>query len=152
MSERHPNLTAFLDMIAHAEGTDRIGDQNGYNVLVGGGVFNSYEDHPNLRVRVRDDLWSTAAGRYQILYRFWVHYRKKLRLPDFSPESQDAYAIAIICERRAYDDILAGRIAVAINKCRNIWASLPGAGYGQRELTAETLIAFYVQKGGQNVA
>lgn len=29
------NVVAFLAMLAHAEGTPRYGDENGYNVLVG---------------------------------------------------------------------------------------------------------------------
>ena len=39
-----------------------------------------------------------------------------------------------IPECRALHDVLAGRIETAISKCRNIWASLPGAGYGHREI------------------
>ncbi|MCY1296782.1 hypothetical protein D9M68_801160 [compost metagenome] len=53
-----------------------------------------------------------------------------------------------IRERRALDDIKAGRIPEAIEKCRNIWASLPGAGYGQREHQLEDLLAHYVAAGG----
>lgn len=146
---RHPNMTAFLDMIAHAEGTDRIGDQRGYNVIVGGATFDDYSDHPNVSVWLpRYGIHSTAAGRYQILHRFWVHYKAQLALPDFGPDSQDRYAIQQIRERRAYDDIINGRIREAINKCRNIWASLPGAGYGQREVPADDLVAYYRQCGG----
>lgn len=145
----HPNMQAFLDMIAHAEGTDRYGRQDGYDVLVGGGLFEDFSDHPNVRVWLpRYNIHSTAAGRYQILYRYWLHYKKQLSLPDFGPESQDRYAIQQIRERRAYDDVIAGRIPEAIEKCRNIWASLPGAGYGQREVPVKTLLAYYLDKGG----
>lgn len=148
----HPNMQAFLDMISHAEGTDRFGDQDGYNVIVGGDLFDSYADHPNVRVWLPAyNIHSTAAGRYQILHRYWLHYKKQLGLPDFSPESQDRYAIQQIRERRAYDDVIAGRIPEAIEKCRNIWASLPGAGYGQREVPVQKLVAYYRQKGGEAV-
>lgn len=143
------NMRAFLDMISHAEGTDRYGSQAGYDVVVGGGLFTDFSEHPNKRVWLPSyGIYSTAAGRYQILHRFWLHYRDQLRLPDFGPESQDRYAIQQIRERRAYDDVLAGRIDDAIRKCSNIWASFPGAGYGQREVAAKRLIDFYRGRGG----
>ena len=34
-----------------------------------------------------------------------------------------------------------GDIRQAIDRCSNIWASLPGAGYGQSEHKADSLIA-----------
>ncbi|MCY1372962.1 hypothetical protein D9M69_602040 [compost metagenome] len=58
-------------------------------------------------------------------------------------------AIQQIRGRRALADIQAGRIAEAIGKCRNIWASLPGAGYGQNEHSLEDLLAHYVAAGGR---
>lgn len=145
----HPNIKAFLDTIAHAEGTDRYGDQDGYNVIVGGELFHDYSDHPNKAVWLPAyQIYSTAAGRYQILYRFWLHYKRELGLPDFSPASQDRYAIQQIKERRAYDAVLEGRFEEAVNRCRNIWASLPGAGYGQREVAMGELADFYMNAGG----
>ncbi len=144
------NLRAFLDMIAHAEGTDRYGDQGGYDVLVGGELFTDFSDHPNKRVWLPTyGIYSTAAGRYQILHRYWKHYQAQLGLPDFGPASQDRYAVQQIRERRAYDDVMAGRISDAIRKCANIWASFPGAGYGQREVAADDLLAYYQQQGGR---
>lgn len=144
------NLRAFLDTISHAEGTDRYGDQDGYDVIVGGELLSDFSDHPNKRVWLPAyGIHSTAAGRYQILHRFWKHYQEQLGLPDFSPDSQDRYAIQQIRERRAYDDVLNGRIADAIRKCANIWASFPGAGYGQREVAVRDLLDFYQQRGGK---
>ncbi|HGE5970355.1 TPA: glycoside hydrolase family protein, partial [Escherichia coli] len=75
-------------------------------------------------------------------------YRKQLALPDFSPLSQDRLAIQLIRERGALDDIRAGRIERAISRCRNIWASLPGAGYGQREHPLEKLVTVWRTAGG----
>ena len=40
-----------------------------------------------------------------------------------------------------------GDIRQAIDRCSNIWASLPGAGYGCLEYKADSLIAKFV-KGG----
>ena len=36
----------------------------------------------------------------------------------------------------------------AIDRCSNIWASLPGAGYGQFEHKADSLIAKFKEAGG----
>lgn len=144
----HPNMAAFLDMIAHAEGTQGRGD-DGYNKLVNpAGFFNDYRTHPNVLVQVNPTLKSTAAGRYQFLSRHWDHYRDQLGLPDFGPESQDSWAIQLIRERNALADVVNGRIPQAITKCANIWASLPGAGYGQREHKLAALQAKFTEFGG----
>lgn len=148
-----PNLLAFLDMLAWSEGTDhprqRTRDQ-GYDVIVGGTLFEGYADHPRKLVPLpKFGIKSTAAGRYQLLSRYYDAYKRQLCLQDFSPESQDLIALQQIRERRALPDIQAGRIADAIDKCRNIWASLPGAGYGQHEHKLDSLIAHYLAAGGR---
>jgi len=143
------NRKAFLDMIAESEGTTRIGDQDGYNVIVGGTMFDGYADHPRkLVVLNKKGLKSTAAGRYQLLSRYYDAYRKSLKLRDFSPASQDAIAIQQIKECRALEDVDAGRFDIAVKKCARIWASLPGAGYGQHENKLADLQIAYVNAGG----
>ncbi len=142
------NRKAFLDMLAVSEGTARLG-KNGYNVVVGGGLFESFADHPNQRVYIkRIDNYSTAAGRYQLLYRYWKIYKVQLQLLDFGPNSQDKVALQQIKECRALDDIDAGRFEDAVNNCKRIWASLPGAGYGQHENSIEKLRQAFVDAGG----
>ena len=84
----------------------------------------------------------------QILAKNYDHYSKHLGLKDFGAMSQDKIAIQLIKEQRALDDILLGRIREAIHKCRNIWASLPGAGYNQPERSLAELLAKYQQFGG----
>ncbi|WP_313064668.1 glycoside hydrolase family 24 protein [Achromobacter animicus] len=148
------NVLAFLDMLAVSEGTDdgrQPTNDSGYDVLVGGMLFTGYAEHPNVLVRLSPTLASTAAGRYQILYRYWRHYRALLTLPDFGPESQDRYAIQQLKEQRAISDIQAGRFDQAVAKVRNLWASLPGAGYGQHEQKIERLREAYVRAGGIRV-
>src|SRR6266567_3232165 len=143
------NLNAFLDMIAFSEGTSTVaGSDNGYNVLVGGTLFDSYADHPRILVHIREGLDSTAAGRYQLLERYFDFYKKKLNLPDFSPDSQDAIAVQQIKECNALQDIANGNIQSAINQCSHLWASMPGAGYGQRENSLESLLSAYQKLGG----
>ena len=68
------------------------------------------------------------------------------RLP---PKSQDAVALQQIKERGALPMIDRGDIRQAIDRCSNIWASLPGAGYGQFEHKAyASLIAKFKEAGG----
>lgn len=145
------NVLAFLDMLGVSEGTDdgrQETKDDGYDVLVGGKLFTGYADHPNVLVKLSPTLSSTAAGRYQILYRYWPHYRALLKLPDFGPLSQDRYAVQQFKEQRAIADIQAGRFDEAVAKVRNIWASLPGAGYGQHEQKIERLRDAYARAGG----
>lgn len=138
-------------MLAWSEGTDKPGQptkNHGYDVIVGGALFSDYSDHPRKLVTLNPKLKSTAAGRYQLLSRWWDAYRKQLGLKDFSPASQDAVALQQIKERRALELIDAGDIRQAIDRCSNIWASLPGAGYGQFEHKADNLIAKFKEAGG----
>lgn len=155
------NVLAFLDMLAWSElGADYLArSDDGYNVIVTGtdGVlelFSDYAAHPfasgrKSKVFSKSGRTSNASGRYQFMLKDYVHYRDQLHLPDFSAVSQDRWAIQLIKECRALEDIKNGAIEAAVQKCRNIWASLPGAGYGQREHKLEDLIAHYIAAGGE---
>jgi muramidase (phage lysozyme) len=142
------NIQAFLDLIAYSEGTSTssITINNGYDVIVTGihgqSVFTDYSKHPNVLVEVRSDppLYSTAAGRYQLLYRYWVYYCKILHLSGYTPDVQDAIAIRQITERDAYDDVIAGDFEIAISKCSGIWASFPGNDYMQHKNSMNALL------------
>lgn len=155
-----PNINAYLDTLRFSEigATLLARSDDGYNVIVTGidgkaETFSSYRDHPFAggrpsKVFNSRGQRSTASGGYQFLIKDWGHYRAALKLPDFGPVSQDKWAIQLIRERGALADIDAGRIESALKKCRNIWASLPGAGYGQPEHKLETLLKKYVSYGG----
>lgn len=144
------NVVAFLDMIAHAEGVERFSHHGGYDVLVGGKTFTSYAEHPRKLVWLpKYRINSTAAGRYQFLWKTWNSLRNRLRLPDFGPASQDRAAIELLRETGALADIQKGWISSAVRRSRKIWASLPDAGYGQREVPLERLLAVYQKAGGQ---
>jgi Muramidase (phage lambda lysozyme) len=143
-------------MISTAEGTSIIpNSDDGYRVIVGStptkpDLMCFYKDHPRKVVTLnKAGLRSTAAGRYQILARFFDAYKKQLDLPDFSPTSQDSIAVQMIKECKAIDDIEAGKLTSAVFKCGSRWASLPGNSYGQRKLTIEELRADYVSNGGK---
>lgn len=154
-----PQQKAFLDMIAFSElGAALLAkSDNGYNVIVGSTaskpiLFSSYSDHPRrlmeLIIRGKPVI-STAAGRYQLLQRYFDVYKKQLGLKDFGKDAQDAIALQQIKERRALADIELGNFAAAVDKCKNIWASLPGAGYNQHENPLDKLQAAFVAAGGK---
>ena len=153
MSQAQGNVAAFLAAIRAAEGTDLAGDP--YRVVFGyGHTIVDLSDHPYFTGEWRGapfgaGQWSTAAGAYQILRGTWSPLREQLQLPDFGPASQDAAAVELIRQRGALEDVKAGRFAVAVNKVRRIWASLPGAGYGQGERSLQWLAARFENAGGQ---
>ena len=68
-------------------------------------------------------------------------------LKDFSPKSQDAVALQQIKERGALPMIDRGDVRQAIDRCGNIWKAA-GAGYGQFEHQADSLIAKFKEAGG----
>ncbi|AEX65746.1 endolysin [Xanthomonas phage vB_XveM_DIBBI] len=137
------NLSAFLYLIGYSELGKMVDlPSQGYDVIVGSTpskliLMKDYADHPNVLVK---SVNSTAAGRYQILYRYASAYRNSLKLPDFGPASQDKIAIQLIRECKALDDVEQGNIESAIVKCHSRWASFPGAGYGQRENKLSDLV------------
>ncbi|OLU32745.1 glycoside hydrolase [Pseudomonas sp. PA15(2017)] len=143
------NVLAFLDMLAWSEGTSTItSSDDGYNVLVGGQLFTDYSAHPRRLVELpRYDIQSTAAGRYQFLARTWdaivelYNFRGR-----FTPQAQDLAAVKLLEECGALAPIQAGQVAEAISAAAPIWASLPGAGYGQREHDLAALLRIYWQE------
>lgn len=143
-------LSAFGAVLGTSEGTDRIpNSQGGYKALVGGTTFSSYADHPRIRVYLpRYGIYSTAAGRYQFLASTWDDLRAKLGLLDFSPPNQDKAMVELLRERHAYDPLLAGRFDDAVALAAKTWASLPGAGYGQREEKLDVLRKVFTDNGG----
>jgi muramidase (phage lysozyme) len=150
-----PKFKAFLDLIAWSEGTSTssITQDNGYDVNVTGidgpSRFDSYEDHPfakggHIQWHSNPDKFSTAAGRYQILARYWNIYKVQLNLRDFSPASQDAVALQMMKERGAISDLIdCGDPQGAIYSCSKTWASFPGNNYGQGGHSITELLGKY---------
>ena len=151
MVEINNQRKAFLDMLAWSEGTDNGRQKtrnHGYDVIVGGELFTDYSGSPSQTCHAKPKTQINRRRRYQLLSRWWDAYRKQLGLKDFSPKSQDAVALQQIKERGALPMIDRGDIRQAIDRCSNIWASLPGAGYGQFEHKADSLIAKFKEAGG----
>ncbi len=140
------NVRAFLRAIRLGEGTS---DDMGYYRIVGGGTFTDDSTHPRVKVYIeRYKVYSTAAGAYQIIWPTWTGLTKHYGFPDFSPECQDEAAVALIAEKGALDDAIAGRLEEAVIKCSPIWASLPWSEAGQRKESFAAVQKEYVSNGG----
>jgi lysozyme len=141
------NLAAFMQMIRVSEGT---AGPEGYRTIVGGSLFDDYSDHPRQLIWIPSiSDYSSAAGAFQIIRRTWDGVQGKLGLPDFSPASQDLACVELMRQRGGLRLAMNGQFAAAVEKCRKEWASLPGAGYGQRENSLAKLQTAYVNAGGQ---
>jgi muramidase (phage lysozyme) len=161
------NLAAFLTMIAHGEGTDRVCDP--YRATFQGEsspgikkpmhLIMDFADHPAvtgewkgeslafLGPRYAGEI-STAAGRYQITKPTWLRLKALLQLPDFGPASQDLACQQLIRERGALNLVLSGQVGLAITQCREEWASLPGGSSGQPQAAYADLLSAYGAAGG----
>ena len=150
MVEINNQRKAFLDMLAWSEGTDNGRQKtrnHGYDVIVGGELFTDYlitSQTCHAKPKTQINRRRTLPASFPLV----DAYRKQLGLKDFSPKSQDAVALQQIKERGALPMIDRGDIRQAIDRCSNIWASLPGAGYGQFEHKADSLIAKFKEAGG----
>ncbi len=141
------NLRAFLRVVR--EGESSQDDDVAYRMLVGGGTFDSFADHPRQRIYIqRLNLWSTAAGAYQALAGTWDDFVRACGPHDFGPYSQDCFAVWCVYRRGALDDVLRGNIAEAIERCKLEWASLPGDAYGQGGITMQRALAVWQRYGG----
>ena len=147
MVEINNQRKAFLDMLAWSEGliTDvRKPEIMVMTSLLGGELFTG-ADHPH-------QLSLCSINRRRTLPASFPRWSgclpQQLGLKDFSPKSQDAVALQQIKERGALPMIDRGDIRQAIDRCSNIWASLPGAGHGQFEHKADSLIAKFKEAGG----
>lgn len=138
------NRAAFLALIRACEGT---AGPDGYRMLFGGRLFDSFADHPRTVVNA-SGYSSSAAGAYQILARTWDWFVRVNGPHDFSPENQDKCALWLIAQRGALDDVDAGRLDDAIAKCNREWASLPGSPYGQPTRSLDYCRRVYREAGG----
>lgn len=126
----NPNVRKYLDFIASSEGV-----KHGYNTIFGNERFNNLGAHPNVRKEFTQTdgkkNYTTAAGRYQFLNGTWGNLQKQYGFRDFSPQSQDLGAIALIAQRGALNDVMSGNWNGATGKLGKEWASLPSSTYAQ---------------------
>ena len=147
MVEINNQRKAFLDMLAWSEGITDVRKPEIMVVIVGGELFTDYSDHPRKLVTLNPKLKSTRRRTLPASFPLVGCLPRNAWLKD--SESQDAVALQRIKERGALPMIDRGDIRQAIDRCSNIWASLPGAGYGQFEHKADSLIA-KIQRSGRN--
>ena len=146
---QNANVRAFLRLLRYTEGTGQT--ERAYRVLFGGGTFEGFQDHPRKALTYKlgqSEITSTAAGAYQFLSRTWDECKQALGLPDFGPDSQDLAAVFLIRRRKALDDLIAGNLDEAIEKCSREWASLPGSPYGQPVKSLSECRSVYQAHGG----
>ena len=151
MVEINNQRKAFLDMLAWSEGTDNGRQKtrnHGYDVIVGGELFTDYSDYPRKLVTPNPKLKINRRRTLPASFPL-VGCLPQAAWPErLLPKSQDAVALQQIKERGALPMIDRKDIRQAIDRCSNIWASLPGAGYGQFEHKADSLIAKFKEAGG----
>jgi muramidase (phage lysozyme) len=148
----NPNVRALLAVIRRGEGT---AGPNGYRTMFGGGLFESFADHPRKAITRKlgaRTITSTAAGAYQFLSSTWDETARIMDLDDFTPASQDRAAVGRIAARGALEDARAGRLSLALGKIAKEWASMPGSPYGQPVISEATARTVFAQAGGVAVA
>ena len=118
------------------------------SVIVGGrAIYLINPDHPRKFVTLNPKLKSTGRWRYQLFSRWWDAHCKQLGL-NISPKSQDARHCSRLRSVALYLWLIVVISVRQIDRCSNIQPSLPGAGYGQFEHKADSLIAKF--KEGRN--
>ena len=120
--EISPNAQRWLNSISAAEGTMRDG-RRGYNVMFGGGTFDDYTRHPDTVID-GGRLKSAAAGAYQFMPGTYGTVKRDLKLPDFSPSSQDQAALELM-RRRGVDPDRDPLTPENVNKLSPEWAAFP---------------------------
>ena len=149
-------IRAFMCAIKYGEGTS---GNNGYEINVGGKLFTKdygkdFSDHPRYYVKSLD---SSAAGAYQIKPSTWDMILKKYKstygITDFSPINQDKACLILIKHiRNALDLIADEKIDEAVRsrtdndkkRLHYEWASMPDSPYGQRTITMEKFMEYYM--------
>jgi len=141
-----PERRALLNTIRYAEGTWSDGEDRGYQVLYGGGLFQDLSRHPETVVVRR--YTSAAAGAYQFLPKTWKGVARELELDSFEPAQQDQAALHLVQRRGALEEIdRRGLTTAAMARLAPEWASFPTwsgrSAYGQPVKSRQELAKFY---------
>jgi muramidase (phage lysozyme) len=144
--ELTPERRALLNTIRYAEGTWKDGQDHGYTVMYGGGMFDDLSRHPERVVVKRYS--SAAAGAYQFLPGTWKGVARELKLASFEPQHQDQAALHLAKRRGALKEIdQRGLTKAAMAKLAPEWASFPTStglsAYGQPVKSHQELASFY---------
>lgn len=126
---KNPYVIAWLDTLAEAEiGSEAFSADRGYNVLFGGQRTTDLSQHPGIYTSFtgqnQKTIKTSAAGRYQMIERTAKALSQQYGITDFSPQSQDLLAIALMKEVGALPYIMAGDFENAERRLAKRWASL----------------------------
>jgi muramidase (phage lysozyme) len=139
---KEPKVKAMLDTIAKTEGTGLNYGKVVNGTVIGQNAKNTsfdksltkglknvsttdFSKHPNISVKVRDGLVSSAAGRYQFKSDTWKETAAKIGLKDFTPHSQDLAAVQKMNALGMVKSLMSGDLQKAVNQGAGTWASLP---------------------------
>lgn len=143
-----PHEEAAMRVIASVESNGK------YNVIYGGGTFDSYADHPRKYVTITSGpnkgQKSSAAGKYQFLASTWddtvADFNRKNPgnpITDFSPENQDRAAVHLarkIYNRQvgrdgaSFDQVLMSGDPVQIGRMKDMLHDGKGGWEGFRDM------------------
>jgi len=87
-----------------------------------------------------------AAGAPQFIPSTWHELQVKYGFPDFSPQYQDLGYVGCLVKRNALEDVIAGRLKTAVEKCHLEWSSLPGGS--EQNQHYQQVYDTYIQYGG----
>lgn len=146
------NIGAFLAVIRAVEGGR---DSYDYDDLYGGGNFSDFSDHPANKgwagVRLSNGKKTTAAGAYQITQTTWNAYKDAAGLENFSPASQDAFAIYLLQVRGAYNYVRNGEFEEAVSRLTNEWEAFAKMQAGKYFVTMAQAKEIFNDQGGTAV-
>ena len=103
---------------------------------------------PSQTCHAKPKLKSTGAGRYQLLPVGGMPTASSLAWKTSLRKSQTLWHCSRLRSVALYLRLIVVISVRQIDRCSNIWASLPGAGYGQFEHKADSLIAKFKEAGG----
>jgi muramidase (phage lysozyme) len=148
LSIEEARVRALLRVIRVGEGTSA---DRGYATLYGGGIFQSFADHPRTKVTA-GRYTSTAAGAYQILEATWDGLVKKNGYSNFTPQNQDRAAVQLLITRHALEPIKNEDLEKAIQGIggktegtNKEWASQPDSPYGQPVMTMDAARKLFIK-------
>jgi len=128
---KRPEVRAFLDTIAYAEGT---ATSDGYYICFPGRRCALLKEHPATVACATsrgNRICSSAAGRYQMLKDTWRIIAWRIAARDFSAHEQDRAAVQMLLDRGIISLLLRDKVTQAIYAAGKGWASLPGSPHGQ---------------------